>query len=63
VGIGNDSASGTTQIKDDLQSLNSALQAGDITTAQQALVQLQKDDPKLASASSFSSSAAVKTAS
>jgi hypothetical protein len=43
------------QINADLQKLNTALQAGDVTTAQQALIQLQKDDPKLAHVSRASS--------
>lgn len=39
-----------TQRRTDFQSLASALQSGDLTTAQQALAQLQKDSPRLAQA-------------
>lgn len=37
-----------TAAQTDLQSLSSALQTGNLTTAQQAFAQLQQDDPQLA---------------
>ena len=46
----NSAASGGSQaIQSDFQALSSALQSGNIASAQQALAQLQKDDPQLAS--------------
>lgn len=42
------------QIKSDYQNLTTAIQAGDMASAQQALAALQKDDPKVAAALSSS---------
>jgi soluble cytochrome b562 len=55
-GFSCDAQTDPTAIKNDLNALSSALQSGDVTTAQQALIQLQKDDPKLANNSNPSSS-------
>jgi hypothetical protein len=40
------------QIQSDFKALSDALQSGDLTSAQQALAQLQKDDPRLAGSAS-----------
>jgi hypothetical protein len=44
-------ASGNQAIQSDFQALSSALQSGNIASAQQALAQLQKDDPQFAAIS------------
>jgi len=41
-------AGGDQAVQSDFQALSSALQSGNITSAQQALAQLQKDDPRFA---------------
>jgi len=45
-------ASGDQAVQSDFQALSSALQSGNITSAQQALAQLQKDDPQFATLTS-----------
>jgi hypothetical protein len=52
----------STQIQSDLQSLSSALQAGNLTNAQQAFATLQKDAPGLVQASGNPTSSPISSA-